>query len=47
MVEIAIFNIYYVQRVVTQKVGYPEPGFLCSAHPIMLLYICAKFHENI
>ena len=24
----------------------PELGFLCSAHPIIVLYICMKFHEN-
>ena len=24
-----------------------ELCFLCSAHPIIVLYICMKFHENI
>ena len=46
MVEIAIFNTYYIQRVVTPKIGLPELGFLCFAHPLIVLYICEKSHEN-
>ena len=42
MVEMAIFNIYNVQRAVT-----PELWFLCSAHRPMVLYICERFYENI
>ena len=40
-------TIYTVQRVVTPKVGHSELGFLCSAHHIMVIYICIKFQENI
>ena len=29
------------------KVGKPELHFLCSAHCLMVLYICEKFHNNI
>ena len=47
MVEMAIFNIYNVQRAVTPKVGQPELWFLCSACRLMVLYICERFHENI
>ena len=25
----------------------PDLCFLCSAHAIIVLYICMKFHENI
>ena len=44
MVEWAMF---YVQRVITPKVGKPELSFMCSTYPLIVLYICAKFHENI
>ena len=39
--------IYNVQKVVTPKAGNSELWFLCSAHHIMLIYICIKFQENI
>ena len=39
--------IYYVQSAIINKVCKPELWFLCSAHPIIVLYICMKFHENI
>ena len=41
------FIIYYVQSAIIYKVSKPELWFLCSAHPIIVLYICMKFHENI
>ena len=41
------FIIYYVQRAIINKVCKPELWFLCSVHPIIVLYICMKFHENI
>ena len=41
------FIIYYVQSAIINKVCKPELWFLCSAHPIIVLYICMKFHENI
>ena len=41
------FIIYYLQRAIINKVCKPELWFLCSAHPIIVLYICMKFHENI
>ena len=41
------FIIYYVQSPIINKVCKTELWFLCSAHPISLLYICMKFHENI
>ena len=44
MVEMAMFN---VQRAITQKVGKPELQFMCSAHPLIVLYIYVKFGENI
>ena len=44
MVEMAIFNI---QRAIINKICKPELWFLCSAHPIIVLYISMKFHENI
>ena len=47
MEEMAIFNIYDVQRAVTPKVGLLELWFLYSAHCLMVLYICEKFYENI
>ena len=48
--EISIFNflhIYYVQSAIINKVCKPELWLLCSAHPIIVFYICMKFHENI
>ena len=44
MVEMAMFN---VQRVVTPQVGKPELRFMCSAHYLIVLYIFARFGENI
>ena len=41
------FIIYYVQKAIINKVCKPELWFLCSAHPITVLYICMKFHKNI
>ena len=41
------FIIYYVQSAIINKVCKPELWFLSSAHPIIVLYICMKFHENI
>ena len=41
------FIIYYVQWAIINKVCKLELCFLCSAHPIIVLYICMKFHENI
>ena len=43
MVAMAIFNIYYVQRVVTSKVGEQEQRFLRFACSLIELYICEKF----
>ena len=42
-------KIYYFQfqRAITPKICNPELRFLCSAHHLMLLYICIKFYENI
>ena len=40
-----IFN--FKKRAITPKTHNPESRFLCSARRLMLLYICAKFHENI
>ena len=40
----AMFNI---KRAITPKVGKPELGFMCSAHCLIVLYICVKFRENI
>ena len=40
-------TISNVQRVVTPKSGTSELWFLCSAHHIMVIYICIKFQENI
>ena len=39
--------IYNAQRAVTPKAGNSELWFLCSAHHIMVIYICIKFQENI
>ena len=44
MVEMVRFN---VQRAITPKVGKPELRFMCSAHCIMMFYICVKNRENI
>ena len=44
MLEMAMFNI---QRAIIPKVGIPELQFMCSASPLIVLYICVKFHENI
>ena len=41
------FIIYFVQSAIINKVCKPELWFLCSAHPIIVLYTCMKFHENI
>ena len=41
------FIIYYVQSAIINKVCKPELWFLYSAHPIIVLNICMKFHENI
>ena len=41
IVEMAIFNIYYVQSAATPKV---ELHFLCCACCLMVIYICEKFH---
>ena len=38
---------YNVQRALTPKAGNRELWFLCSAHHIMVIYICIKFQENI
>ena len=52
MVEMAIFNILHtlqvsIQRAIINKVCKSELCFLCSAHPIIMLYIFMKNHENI
>ena len=44
MAEMAMFN---VQRTITPKVSKPELWFMCSAHQLIVLYICVKFGENI
>ena len=44
MVEMAMFN---VQRAITPNVGKLELLFMCSAHHLIVLYICVKFGENI
>ena len=44
MVEMAMFN---VQRAITPKLGKPELRFMCSALPLIVLYIFVKFGENI
>ena len=41
------FIIYYVQWAIINKVCNPELYFLCFAIPVIVLYICMKFHENI
>ena len=40
-------TIYNVQRVVTPKAGNSELWVLCSAHHIMVIYICIKFQKTI
>ena len=40
------FIIYYVPRAIINIVCKLELSFLCSPHPIIVLYICMKFHEN-
>ena len=45
--EMAVFIFYYVQRAIIHNVCMLELWFLCSAHPIIVLFICMKFHENI
>ena len=40
-------TIYNVQRAVTPKAGNLVLWFLCSAHHIMVIYICIKFQANI
>ena len=37
----------YFQRAIPPKVGKPELQFMCSARPLIVLYICVKFCENI
>ena len=39
--------MFNVQRAITPKVGKPELQFICSAHRLIMLYICVKFLENI
>ena len=39
--------MFNVQRAITSKVGISELRFIRSAHRLMVLYICMKFHENI
>ena len=34
------------QRAITPKIGKPELWFMCSAHRLMVINICVKFHEN-
>ena len=38
---------YKVQRGITQKVSIQELWFLRSAHCLMLVNICMRFHEGI
>ena len=45
MVEMVRFNVQRV--IISPKVGKPEIRFLCSAHRLMVLYICVNFRENI
>ena len=39
-------TIYNVRRVKTLKVGNLELWFLCSAHHIMVVYICISFKKT-
>ena len=41
------FYYFQFQRAITPKIHNPELRFLRSAHRLMLLYICVKFHEYI
>ena len=41
MVEMAMFN---VRRVITPKVDKSELRFMCSAHCLMVLYVCVKLN---
>ena len=43
MVEI----MFKVQRAITLKIGKPELWVMCSAHRLIVLYICVKFGEDI
>ena len=47
IVEMAIFDIYYVQRAETPNAYYSDLRFSCSTRCLMMLYICEKFHYNI
>ena len=40
-------TIYNAQRAVTLEAGNLMLWFLCSAHHIMVIYICIKFQENV
>ena len=44
LVEMAMFN---VQRAITPKVGKPELWFMCSACPLIELYICENISDGI
>ena len=44
MDEIIIYNVL---RTVNPKAGNSEVWFVCSAHHIMVRYICMQFQENI
>ena len=44
MVEMAMFNI---QRAITPKIGKPALRFMCSAHRLIVIYICLEFRENV
>ena len=46
MVDMAIFNVQKNKKK-KKKVGKPELWFMCSAHSLIVLYICVKFCENI
>ena len=43
-VEKTIFNVL---RAIIQNVDNSELLFMCSAHCLLVLYICVKFRENI
>ena len=44
MAEMAMFN---VQRAIISKAGRPEFRFMSPTHPLIVLYVCVKFGENI
>ena len=44
MVEMVMFN---VQKAINPKVGKPEIWFMCSACPLIVLYIGMKIPKNI